>query len=280
MNPLQANTWAELLHALLRISHVVVGFAGLFLFWLVIFMKKGTRWHRFIGRCFVLTAFFVGGSAIFSSAWALLHLESFAPYVVTLADDVQAEKRSQYQFLFSLLLFLAIATVTGALYGLHLIRLKDNVAALRRTSLPYWQCTAAVTGFGLVVFAGYHLAFGSSTGGMPREAYWLPLVLGGFGFSETLREMRQVFRPMAEPHEWFYRHVEQMFGTGVAFHTAFLVFGARVWLAPYLNGPLMFVPWIAPLIIGGFATKWYVARLKLQGHATTYQTDQPGIRET
>lgn len=264
MNTWQMNTWTDLLHTFLRGSHVVIGFAGLLLFWLIVLGKKGTPRHRLIGRCFVLTAFYIGGSAIFSSAWALLHLESFAPKLATLEEDVQVITRGQIQFLFTLLLFLAIATVTGALYGLHSVRLKENVAALRRTSLPYWQLAAAITGLGLSVFGGYHLVVGVPTGGMPREAYWVPLLLGGFGFSETLKEMRQVFRPLADSREWLYRHVEQMFGTGVAFHTAFLVFGARVWLAPYLHGPLMFVPWIAPLIVGGFATKWYVARLKLQ----------------
>lgn len=257
----------ESLHAFLRGTHVVVGFLGLCLFWCIMFVRKGTRLHRFLGKSFVAAAFYVGVTAIASSLWALLHVDSFAPYIVTLSAEAQAAKRGQHQFLFLVLLFFAMVTVTGALYGLHSIRLREDVAALRRTSLLYWQGASALSGLILAAFGLTHLFAGAETSGMPREAYWIPLVLGGLGFLELVKEMRQVCRPLPEPKAWLYRHVEQMLGTGVAFHTAFLVFGARVWLAPYLKGPLYFLPWVAPLVIGGFAIKWYVSRLKA-GHSS------------
>ncbi|MCE2540754.1 MAG: DUF2306 domain-containing protein, partial [Acidobacteria bacterium] len=41
-----------------------------------------------------------------------------------------------------------------------------------------------------------------------------------------------------------------MLGGGIAFHTAFIVFGAqRVW-AYELAGPLAIVPWILPTVVG------------------------------
>jgi hypothetical protein len=74
--------------------------------------------------------------------------------------------------------------------------------------------------------------------------------------------MFHIYRPLTEPQEWLYRHIEQMFGTGIAFHTVFLVFGARAWLARYLEGPMQFLPWIVPIFVGTVATKWYIARLR------------------
>lgn len=168
------------------------------------------------------------------------------------------------QFLFAILRILSVATIAGALYGWHSVRLKANVAALRRTSLPFWQSLAVLASTGLLGFGVYHLSVGVSKSDMPLAAYWVPTALGLCGYLGTIKEMRGVYRPLQDPREWLYRHVEQMFGTGVAFHTAFVVFGARTVLGKYLEGSLFLIPWIAPLIIGGVATKWYIGRLKRQ----------------
>lgn len=258
------SNWYESFHFLLRGSHIAVGLIGLLLFWCTILLKKGTSSHRFVGRCFVVTALYVGGTAMISALWALTHLDTFAPWIAQLPESEQTSRRGQYQFLYSILLFLAIATVTGAIYGYHSVRIREDVAALRKTSLPWWQLAAAVSGIYLAIFGGYHFVLGGPVTDMPRSAYCIPLLIGAFGVSETIKEMRQAYRPLTEPRQWLYRHIEQMFGTGVAFHTAFLVFGARTWLAPYLNGQLMFLPWVLPLIVGGIATKWYVDRLRGQ----------------
>ncbi len=261
--------WYEWLHVGLRTSHIVIGCIGLAVFWLVIGVPKGTGLHRRLGRVFVASALFVGGSALVSSTWALLHPLSFAPGIATLAPERQAAILANVQFLFAILWFLSVATIAGALYGWHSVKLKANVAALRRTSLPFWQSLAVVASAGLFCFGAYHLVTGTSKSDMPLAAYWVPTLLGMVGFFTTIIELRSVYRPLQHSREWLYRHIEQMFGTGIAFHTAFLVFGARRVLEKYLEGPLFLVPWIAPFIIGVIATKWYIGRLKRQAAAGT-----------
>jgi hypothetical protein len=256
------NDGLSAVHGALRLSHVIGGFAGLALFWLAIAMKKGSPRHRAVGKCFVFCAFYVGGTALVSSIWALVHMDSFSPGISRLAPSRQIAQREQLRFLFSLLAFLSVMTITGALYGWLSIRHQENIAAMRRGSLPFWMTMSAIAALGLAAFGFWRVAFGAPAGAFPSGAYWVPLVLGSFGFLDSVKELRKLYRPLSEPREWLYRHVQQMFGTGIAFHTAFLVFGANRLIGFTLRGPMAIVPWILPTIIGVIAMKWYVDRLK------------------
>ncbi len=60
-----------------------------------------------------------------------------------------------------------------------------------------------------------------------------------------LREMRAPARM-----GWFYSHMGAMPGGGVAFHTAFAVFGSQRLWAHDPGGPLAGLPWILPTLIG------------------------------
>ncbi|WP_419942047.1 hypothetical protein [Candidatus Palauibacter sp.] len=71
--------------------------------------------------------------------------------------------------------------------------------------------------------------------------------IGLFTGRGMLRLMRT---PGSERMGWFYSHMGSMLGGGIAFHTAFAVFGApRLW-AYEIAGPLAVVPWILPTVIG------------------------------
>ena len=65
--------------------------------------------------------------------------------------------------------------------------------------------------------------------------------------SGMLRLMR---RPGARRMGWFYSHLGSMLGGGIAFHTAFAVFGAQRLWAYDLAGPLAVVPWLLPTAVG------------------------------
>ena len=57
-------------------------------------------------------------------------------------------------------------------------------------------------------------------------------------------------RGEAEHMGWFYSHMGSMIGGGIAFHTAFAVFGAQRLFEYSIEGPLAVVPWILPALIG------------------------------
>ena len=82
--------------------------------------------------------------------------------------------------------------------------------------------------------------------------------IGLFTGSSMLRLMRN---PGAQHMGWFYSHPCSMLGAGIAFHTAFIVFGAqRLWTYE-LAEPLAMVPWLLATLVGTLAivvwTRYY-----------------------
>ena len=57
-------------------------------------------------------------------------------------------------------------------------------------------------------------------------------------------------KPGAQHMGWFYSHMGSMLGGGIAFHTAFIVFGAQRLWAYELAGSFAVVPWLLPTVIG------------------------------
>ena len=82
--------------------------------------------------------------------------------------------------------------------------------------------------------------------------------IGLFTGSSMLRLMRN---PGAQHMGWLYSHLGSMLGAGIAFHTAFIVFGAQRLWAYELAGPLAVVPWLLPTVVGTLAivvwTRYY-----------------------
>src|SRR5690606_30065282 len=80
-------------------------------------------------------------------------------------------------------------------------------------------------------------------------------MLAPIGLIVGSANLRYARRAPAERMAHWYEHMGAMIGAGVAFHTAFAVFGgARVLGLGGLEGPWAFVPWILPAAIGLPAT--------------------------
>jgi hypothetical protein len=87
-------------------------------------------------------------------------------------------------------------------------------------------------------------------------------VLGLLGVHSAWTELRYIFQPRPTPMAWFYKHMENMLGVGIGFHTAFLVFGAFRFLPFRLEGGWQLVPWLLPSLIGIPATHWWIHTYK------------------
>ena len=209
----------------------------------------------------------VGGSALFSSTWALVHLDSFAPHIQRASDS--AWQREVYQFIFAILLYLSAATISGAVFGVQVMRKRDRHDELRYTSLPIWLLITMICAVGLLTFGLWRLGTQQNrTSGMPLAAYLIPTVVGGFGVVTVLREWRYVVGPAPGDGAWLDRHVWHMCGTGVAFHTAFIVFGANRLFGFQLPGAWQLIPWVAPPIIGMSLTRRYLFILRTRTAAS------------
>ncbi|MFO0902059.1 MAG: hypothetical protein U0939_03615 [Pirellulales bacterium] len=255
----------DLLHACLRYVHIGLGFAGLALFWWIMAAPKGTRGHLRAGKLFVLAAYVVGGSALFSSLWAVVHVDSFASFIPQAAPGKQAAPRELYRFLFLILLYLSAATISGAVYGVRLMRAREAHGRLRQTSVLGWLGLSLACAMLLTAFGVYRLTQGPPQGGpLPLAAYLVPLLLGLFGTAAAVKEMRYVLGPQPAPRNWLYKHVENLLGTGIAFHTAFIVFGAGRLFGFQFEGPWALAPWVGPPVVGTALASWYVRRLKVR----------------
>ena len=226
--------------------HVVTGFIGLAAFWIPVFARKGGPLHVRAGRVYAYCAYVVTLSAVTASAGQVV---SYQAQGIAFADRPE---------LYGFAVFLGyLGMVTFAT-----VRQAMRVVATRRA--PEALRTPLHEALGWVSIAGSVTAIAFALGAWSDLS---PILLGLspiglFTGSSMLRLMRN---PRAQHMGWFYSHLGSMLGGGIAFHTAFIVFGAqRVW-AYELAGPLAIVPWILPTVVGIPAivvwTRYYRRRL-------------------
>ena len=225
------------LHDLLRNAHIVCGFVGLTAFWVPVFARKGQRLHVNAGRVFTWMAYVVIATAIVT---AVLRL-AFPLEVTRLPANVSPEVRSrvveQSRVFGTFLLYLGIVTLAGLHHGLAVLRAHRAGRPLRtatHSALNWLSIGASAVVIGLGIWFRQPILLALSPIG----------ILGGV---ESLKYAR---RPAPSRMSWWYEHMGGMLGTGVAFHTAFLVFGARQLFGLRGDGLLAVVPWILPTAIG------------------------------
>jgi len=218
---LDANRWI----------HIVFGFAGLAAFWFPIFARKGGPMHRAAGKVFRYSAMVVvaaaGLAVALHSARALVEGHSVA------ADP------SGWSFL----VFLGyLALVTGGIlsHGFGVLHEKRDLTSL---NTPYRRATAWAMIASSIFIIGWALYW------QPPNAILLyalsPIGIGnGLGILAVLNGRR------TGPGQWKLEHLNALIGCGIAFHTAFAVFGMSRFLPVQLPGAWQVLPWILPAAIG------------------------------
>lgn len=213
------------------LAHVATGFVGLAAFWIPIFARKGGRLHVQAGRVYAYCAYVVTLSAVTVSAGRIVSYQ------------VQGIGLAERPDLYGFALFLGyLGVVTFAT-----VRQAMRVVATRRTPeklrTPFHEGLAWASIAGSVIVIAYALAVWSDLS---------PILLGlsPIGLFTGPGMLRLMRNPGAGQMGWFYSHLGSMLGGGIAFHTAFAVFGAQRFWGYELAGPLAIVPWILPTIIG------------------------------
>ena len=215
----------------LRWIHISFGFVGLVAFWVPIFARKGAKNHRFYGKIFKYCAYVVLYAAIASVA---LHLADGLSRGVTPASNP-----SQYGFLF-FLGYLAVVTLAGLRHGMQVLQQKKDITTLDTTANRSMARLAILVSLAII---GYALYFKPSS--MVVLLALSPIGFGtGFGILKAIKGKRP------EKKVWFYEHMGAMIGTGIAFHTAFAVFGSSSLFDLGLDGFVAVIPWVLPALIG------------------------------
>jgi hypothetical protein len=227
-------------HGLLRAAHIIPGFIGLTAFWIPIFAKQGGRIHICFGWIFVVCAAIVMVTAMASSAWALIDPASF-----TNRESLSADDAAQTRFFMSFLGTIAAFTLGQLWLGVRVIRTRKSHEKLRGSltgPLIGLQMLAGLGLFGFGLWWNYEYGWSYFPGVMIGIA--AVALYGTWGNYQFVR------RPPQSKMEWWYQHMQYMLATGIAFHTAFLVFGLNRYIGEYLQGAWAFVPWIVPTVIG------------------------------
>ena len=228
------------LHTVFRAIHIGAGFVGLVVFWIPVITTKGSTFHRLFGKIFVACAAVVIGSALFTCVAILLDPFAF--------DEPGEDPRGQIilaQVFGSLLGVLAYLTLIPLILGVRILRTRRNP---ERLATPLMRgIVAGEAGLGVAV-----AAFGAWRWRQEPSAsvFGLLIVLGLLALKSWNDHRRFLANPLPTPMAWWVRHMEFMLTCGIAFHTAFLVFGAGRMFGPYLSGAWRIVPWVLPTLLG------------------------------
>ena len=212
--------------------HIGFGFFVLALFWLQVFSRKGSRWHVRAGKAFYWSGLIIVVTAIFGVAAVLI--DAFT------GDHDIALNDARLAAVF-FLGYLAIITFAILEKGRSAIRFRGPSPGARSV-FAYVRAFAALPAS--LALISYAIAF--------RPSNMIILLalspLGVFIFMET-----QSFQKKGNDYSqrWVVEHMDGMLGAGIAFHTAFFVFGASSFFNPLLAGtPLQLLPWILPTLVG------------------------------
>lgn len=225
----------EMLMNSIRWTHVIAGFVGLAAFWVPIFAHKGGVNHRFFGKIFKYCAYIVLGGAMLS---VLLHA----------GDGLSrgAGPRTQPgSFAFLVFLgYLALVTFIGLRHGLLVLQNKRDIIAMNGGFNRFMAFLAIAASAALILYTIYF---------KPPNMVVL-FALSPIGFGTGFGILKAIGGKRPEKKVWFYEHMGAMIGTGIAFHTAFAVFGSLRIFDLGLNGFWAVIPWITPALIGIPAT--------------------------
>ena len=216
---------------LLRFLHITAGTVGLVAFWVPVFSHKGARRHVRFGRIFVRAAYVVLAAAALALGVRLADLQArgLAP----------AEAPETYAFIV-FLGYLTFITFVIIRHGMAVLRHKGEPQALRTPS-------HIVLAWGSVAASAALVAYAALANPPSAPALFALSPIGVFTGIGNLRYTRTA---APSPRAWWYAHLGAMLGAGIAFHTAFAVFGSTRLLGIGLEGWMAVVPWVAPTLIG------------------------------
>ena len=163
----------------------------------------------------------------------------------------------EVRFFFAILGVLMTWLVAGVQLGTYCIRTKGAHDRTRYRVLAF-QFIAALASLALASY-GANQWLRSDDG-----QYILLIGLGLFGAFDAHCGVRYLRSDAFQDRAWWFKHMECMLGSGIAFHTAFLVFGFSRLSGIQAEGWVQLVPWLLPTAIGVPATSVWVRYYRKQ----------------
>ena len=157
-----------------------------------------------------------------------------------MADGASIRENSESFGFLIFLFYLGSATLALTRHAIQTIRTKRDPDSIRT---PLHIFVGALPAVGSVLVVAWALIFWS-------QLSIVMLALSPVGVLTSVDIFTYMYRRPPEKRAWFYAHMGAMLGAGIAFHTAFLVFGSRFVIDYSLLGSFNWVPWVLPAIIG------------------------------
>lgn len=218
-----------------RFLHVLAGSIGLAAFWVPIFAKKGAKVHVRFGQVYVWSAYVVLAAA------AIALTIRFAALT---ADGIGPAERPE---LFAFLVFLAyltLVTFVTVRHGMQVLQSKRDPAAIGTPLNIALAWSAIAASIFIILYAAI----------LRPSNMVLLFALSPIGLVVGFGNLRYFKGASSSPRAWMYEHLGAMLGGGIAFHTAFAVFGSAQLFDLGLTGWVAVIPWVLPAAIGIPAT--------------------------
>jgi len=207
--------------------HITAGFCALTTFWIPIFTRKGGFNHRKIGVWYVNCMWVVVVSAILLSLKNLI----IGEYIGAI-----------------FLGFLALITAKPLWKGVAILDNKKEMSSNANQLDLVLNMAIILGGIGLLA-TGYYI-----------KEHSMSIVLIIFGIlgltsiSDLINQLRK------QKLKWMKEHIAAMCTSGIAAHTAFLVFGANSLIQNLFSNSLVWIPWVLPSVIGTIGINWAVRK--------------------
>ncbi len=214
-----------------RIIHILFGVIGLAAFWVPVFTKKGAVNHVRFGKVFVWSAYIV------LSAAGIALIQRVADLIAR--NSGPADEPVLWAFIV-FLGYLTFVTFVTVRHGMAVLKHKRDPASLRtnlNTALAYGAILASA---GLILYALI----------VSPPIKVLLFALSPIGIGTGFGNLRYMRSGTPSQRAWMYEHLGAMLGSGIAFHTAFAVFGLTRLFDIGLTGWVAVIPWVAPAAIG------------------------------
>ena len=220
----------ELLREILRWPHIIFGFTGLVAFWFPVFARKGARLHRRAGKVFV----WCGYGVTVSAALSCLVVTS-----MIFGRDLTEQNRDNLASL-AFLGYLSLVTFVILRYSMRVLESKRQPSKIDTPVERGLAYAAIAASLAIIAFALL----------WPTNMTTLLLALSPIGLSTGWGILRYLGGADPSPRAWFYEHMGATLGAGIAFHTAFAVFGMRRIFEVPGTGLMSILPWVLPAAIG------------------------------
>jgi len=203
-------------------AHALAGTLALMAFWCAALARKGSPFHRTIGRAYLITMVVV---------------------VVTIIPLTISQFANGHWVGPTFLLYLAALVSQASLTAWRAIRYKRNFARFAGPVFLGGVAFITLTGLGVTTLG---IVFNS----------WILIMFGLIGPLSALGVRKLLAEGEADRKWWLKQHYGSMIGNGIATHIAFMQIGLLRWFPNLGETAIQHVAWLAPLAIGFAAGFW------------------------